>query len=514
MAGPHQGRTGDSQHEPDEVATPDRSGPAAPAESPEMSERVAAVVQAFHALRERRPQPDPAPAITPPDGAGPAPPPAGAPAGPPLPRRVRGAGAVRPVRREGNAASWRVGAPGAEAPSANGLGVPPAVAAPANRDGIAPGMASPGAYGSGVRATGEAFPAGPDRRDRGDPALRPAERRAAVRAPRSGLHVGIAKRGWARTLLVMVGVAIVVSVGVGALLIVRARDDERVTATTTPAPAQPGIDVPVVVHSGGLDRTYVVHVPASYDGSQAVPLVLVLHGSAGSAEIANRISGMSAKSDAAGFLAVYPQGTGRFATFNAGQCCGIAAARMIDDVSFMRDVVADVSADYLVDAHRIYAAGMSNGAMMAHRLGCEMSDVLAAIAPVGGALEVECAPAGPVSAIVFHGTADRIVPYAGGPAGTVPGGMDSEYDPVSTAVGVWATTAGCTGATDEQVSASVIRQVRTGCLAGYGVELYTVDGGGHAWPGGEPGWAGGDVPTTEVVATDLIWDFFAAHPKP
>jgi polyhydroxybutyrate depolymerase len=312
----------------------------------------------------------------------------------------------------------------------------------------------------------------------------------------------------------MAGVAIVVSAGVGALLIARVQDDDRATVTTTPAPVEPGIDVPVALRSGGRDRSYVVHVPGSYDGSQAVPLVLVLHGIGGNAEIANRISGMSAKSDAAGFLAVYPQGTGRSASFNAGQCCGLAAARTIDDVTFMRDVVADVSADYLVDPRRIYAAGMSNGAMMVHRLGCEMSDVLAAIAPVAGALEVGCAPAGPVSTIVIHGTADRIVPYTGGPAETVPGGMDSEYDPVSSAVDVWATTAGCTGATDEQVSASVIRQVRTGCQAGYGVELYTVDGGGHAWPGGEPGWAGGDVPTTEVVATDLIWDFFAAHPKP
>jgi len=468
MAGPHQGRTGDSQHEPDEVAIPDRSSPPEPPDYPEMSERVAAVVQAFHALRERR-RLDSTPAITPPGGTGPAPPPAGPPAGPPLPRRVRGTGAVPPVRREETAASRHVGAPGAQAPSASEHRVPPAVAAAATQDG---------------------------------------------RAPRSGLHGGIAKRGWQRTLIVMVAVAIFVSVGVGALLIVRARDVDRATVTTTPAPAEPGIDLPVVLRSGGLDRTYVVHVPASYDGTQPVPLVLVLHGSGGSAEIANHISGMSAKSDAAGFLAVYPQGLGTSATFNAGLCCGYAGRTMLDDVSFMRDVVTDVSADYLVDAHRIYAAGMSNGAMMVHRLGCEMSDVLAAIAPVAGALEVECAPAEPVSAIVFHGNADAIVPYAGGPAETVPRGMDPDYDPVSTAVDVWATTDGCTGATDEQVSASVVHQVRTGCLPGYGVELYTVDGGGHAWPGGEPGWAGGDVPTTEVVATDLIWDFFAAHPKP
>ncbi|HEY7071970.1 MAG TPA: PHB depolymerase family esterase [Acidimicrobiales bacterium] len=303
--------------------------------------------------------------------------------------------------------------------------------------------------------------------------------------------------------------------GIGALLIVRGRDVDKATVTTTTAaPTTPGVDVPVVLRSGGLDRTYVVHVPASYDAGHPVPLVLVLHGSGGSAEVADRISGMSAKSDAAGFLAVYPEGTGASATFNAGLCCGYAGRTMIDDVAFVRDVVAHVSADYQVDTRRIYAAGMSNGAMMVHRLGCEMSDVLAAIAPVAGALEVDCAPAGPVSAIVFHGKADRIVPYAGGPAETVPQGMDPEYEPVSTSVDEWATTDGCAGATDEQVSDSVVHQVRTGCLPGYGVELYSVDGGGHAWPGGETGWAGGDVPTTEISATDLIWDFFAAHPKP
>ena len=242
--------------------------------------------------------------------------------------------------------------------------------------------------------------------------------------------------------------------------------------------------------------------------------MLVLHGSGGNANEAGRISGMSVKSDAAGFLAVYPEGTGQSMTFNAGLCCGYAGRTNVDDVSFLRAVVADVSANYTVDPPPVYAAGMSNGAMMAHRLGCEMSDVLAAIAPVTGALEIDCAPAQPVSAIVFHGTADAIVPYNGGRIVNLPWGMDPDYDPVSTAIRQWATTCGCTGATEEQVSANVTRQVQTGCLDGYGVELYTVINGGHAWPGGEPGWTGGDVPTTEVVATDLILDFFAAHPKP
>jgi polyhydroxybutyrate depolymerase len=338
-------------------------------------------------------------------------------------------------------------------------------------------------------------------------------------APSDRLHSGIASQGWGKTLAVVAGIAIVVAAGVGTVMIARGRDDgaDRATPSTASAttPPPPGTDVPVTLRSGGIDRTYVVHVPASYDGSQAVPLVLVLHGSGGDAGEAARVSGMSAKSDVAGFLAVYPEGTGTSRTFNAGLCCGYAGRTMTNDVAFVRDVVADVSADYLVDPTRVYATGMSNGAMMAHRLGCEMSDVVAAIAPVAGALEVvDCAPAEPVSVIVFHGTADAIVPYEGGPAPTVPRGMDGDYDPVSIAVDQWATSAGCTGATDEQVRPNVARSQRTGCQAGYGVELYTVTDGGHAWPGGEPGWVGGDVPTTEVVATDLIWDFFAAHPKP
>ena len=324
--------------------------------------------------------------------------------------------------------------------------------------------------------------------------------------------MALAMRGWGKWLTVMVGSALVVAAGVGALLIARGSEGDRATSTTAPPP--PGSDVPVVLQSGGLDRRYVVHVPGSYDASHAVPLVLVLHASGSNAVSAAKISGMSAKSDAAGFLAVYPEGMGDPATFNAGLCCGYAGRTMTDDVAFMREVVADVSVDYRVDGERIYATGMSNGAMMAHRLGCEMSDVLAAIAAVAGALEVECAPAQPVSVVVFHGTDDAIVPYAGGRAGFVPRGMDADYEPVSSAVGRWAASGGCTGATDEQVSTNVVRQVQTGCEAGYGVELYTVNGGGHAWPGGQLGSDILDVPTTEVVATDVIWDFFAAHPKP
>ena len=304
--------------------------------------------------------------------------------------------------------------------------------------------------------------------------------------------------GVGKTLTVVVGIAIVVAAGAGAMMIAGGRDDDRPTSgprdgsgprastSSTTGPPLPGTDVLAVLSSGGQERRYVVHVPGSYDGTLPAAVVLVLHTLGGDANEAARISGMSVKSDAAGFLAVYPEGTGGVMGFNAGQCCGDAAGRHVDDVSFLRDVVADVSANYAVDPQRIYAAGMSNGAMMAYRLGCEMSNILAAIAPVAGALEIDCAPAQPVSAIVFHGTGDAIVPYNGGRVVNPPRGMDPDYDPVSTAIGQWATIGGCTGATEQQVSANVTRQVQTGVPGWPRVELYTVIDGGRASPGGRP----------------------------
>ncbi len=310
------------------------------------------------------------------------------------------------------------------------------------------------------------------------------------------------------------GVGLLLAAGVGALLIARGRSDEATPAGSAEE-AEVGVDVRVGLRMGALDRSYVLHVPPGYEGDRSTPLVMVLHASGGDAADAAHISGMSAKSDAEGFLAVYPEGTGESLTWNAGLCCGFAGRRAVDDVGFLRAVIAAVAAEYTIDFQRVYVTGMSNGAMMAYRLGCEAGDVFAAIAPVAGALEVEdCAPAVPVSTIVFHGTADLYVPYAGGVAPVERRGMDRDYPAVPDTVSFWAGSVGCTGSTDEGMSAHVVRQVRTGCQPGLAVELYSIDGGGHAWPGGERAGPRGDIPSTEVSATDEIWEFFVAHPKP
>jgi polyhydroxybutyrate depolymerase len=167
----------------------------------------------------------------------------------------------------------------------------------------------------------------------------------------------------------------------------------------------------------GRTRNYFVHTPPAHTGKAPLPLVLVLHGATESAENVERLSGMSAKADQENFLVVYPTGTGRLKnvpTWNAGACCGYAMENKIDDVAFLRALLEKVEKDYSVDPKRVYAAGISNGGMMSYRLACELSDKFAAISPVEEAQDLPCHPTSPVSVIVFHGTANHLVPFNGG----------------------------------------------------------------------------------------------------
>lgn len=260
---------------------------------------------------------------------------------------------------------------------------------------------------------------------------------------------------------------------------------------------------------GGRKRTYLIHVPANYDEKRPRPLVLVLHGGGQSPESAEWMSGMSAKADAEDFLTVYPGGTsaqGRAPTWNSGACCAYAMQNHVDDVGFLRALIDQLEVDYPVDPKRIFATGISNGGMMAYRLACEAADKIAAIAPVEGAQELECHPSAPVSVIVFHGTADRLVPFNGG---TTPFQIGSKRSDTSVAatVSFWVQEDSCGLPPEHTESAEVHTDIYSRCKAGTTVALYAIQGGHHMWPGGRR--SGNDV-----HATDLMWSFFAAHPKP
>src|SRR5580704_1802939 len=252
---------------------------------------------------------------------------------------------------------------------------------------------------------------------------------------------------------------------------------------------------------GGLARQYFVHVPPSYDGKTKVPLVLVLHGATQSAESIERMSALSATADKETFLAVYPKGTGRLPAWNAGACCAYAMENHIDDVGFLRALIARVERDYAVDPKRIFSTGISNGGMMSYRLACEAADQIAAIAPVEGSQDLDCRPSRPVSVIVFHGTADRLVPFEGGSTPFQLGSHRSDA-PVSTTVAFWAKQNGCSPAPQRDDSATVHVETYSGCRDGSGVALYAIQGGHHIWPG---------TPLSHnyVAATSLMWSFFS-----
>ncbi|MDO8734757.1 MAG: PHB depolymerase family esterase [Elusimicrobiota bacterium] len=267
---------------------------------------------------------------------------------------------------------------------------------------------------------------------------------------------------------------------------------------------------------GGRTRTYLLHIPASFNGKKAVPLVIVLHGGGGNASKTVETTGFSKKSDEAGFIVVYPNGTGRLKkilTWNAGNCCGYALDNNVDDVGFIRELINQIEKELKIDGRRIYATGISNGGMMAYRLACELSDKIAAIAPVAGAFNIDTTPKNPVSVMIFHGTADQHVLYEGGEPKKRADRRSRTDKSVAFAADFWVNHNGCSAKPNRTEKGNIIMEKYTGGRKNSEVVLVTIKNGEHAWPGGKPAWRGGDIPTTEISATDEMWNFFEKHPK-
>jgi polyhydroxybutyrate depolymerase len=257
--------------------------------------------------------------------------------------------------------------------------------------------------------------------------------------------------------------------------------------------------------AGGKTREYRVHVPPGYAPDQATMLVLDFHGYLESNDDIAKISKMDPVSDAHGFIAVYPQGVSN--SWNAGSCCGSASSSDLDDVGFVAALLDALEAAYCVDKKRVFSVGFSNGGMLSHRLACELSDRIAAIGPVAGTMAVEaCNPTRPVPVIHFHGTSDFVVPYNGGGA--------SQADSVADTIAGWVERNGC-----KDVEPAVVYQKGDStceeyqqCNEGASVRLCTVDGGGHQWPGGESASGFAGKLTKDIVASEEMFTFFAAHP--
>lgn len=268
----------------------------------------------------------------------------------------------------------------------------------------------------------------------------------------------------------------------------------------------------------GRRRRYLIHVPSSYRKNQPVPVILVFHGGGSNAEQIRWATRMDKKSDSAGFIAVYPDGTGRykrFLTFNVGPGFGYAWKNKINDVGFVEVLLDDLEKLFNIDSKRIYATGLSNGAMMSYRLASDLPDRIAAIAPVGAVLPVSWLSfKKPVSIIHFHGLKDEQAPFQGGngkPAFSL--GKVKKFAPVMDTINWYVKNSGCS----LTPSQTYTKGQATGRVYGPGkngaeVILWTIKDGGHTWPGGRNILKRLGKVSYDISANDLMWDFFKRHP--
>jgi len=272
-------------------------------------------------------------------------------------------------------------------------------------------------------------------------------------------------------------------------------------------------DIPLSLMHDNQERTYVLHIPSGWDARQPAPVVLAFHGIGQDASEMMRISELNQQADESGFVVVYANGTGKYKSWNGGKCCGEAAKYAIDDIGFVRDLIASLSPVMSVDAKRIYITGFSNGAIFAYRAACELSDQVAAVAPVSAVPIKEdletCAPSRPIAVLHFHGTADDANPYDGGftQAGY-------EFVSVRDTMAFWTAQNDCPAQPVTEETGSIRHEIHSPCAEGSSVELYTIIGGKHAWPGGEAVSQKMGEPTREISASRIMWEFFAAHPMP
>jgi polyhydroxybutyrate depolymerase len=249
------------------------------------------------------------------------------------------------------------------------------------------------------------------------------------------------------------------------------------------------------VASGGRKRTYVLHVPPSYDGSRPFPLVVAFHGARGMHAFAENV-GLDAAADRHGYVVASPDGSngGGFALGCRG--CTVADRAGVDDVRFFRTLVAQISRGLAIDRHRVFATGFSDGGSFSYRLACERPGDLAAVAVVSGTLF--CQPGRAVPVLAIHGTDDPVIPFEQG----------------LSAVRAWATAAGCNDS-PRSVPVPAHGSDRTAVtrlefqVCGTEVRFLQIQGGGHSWPGAPmkyPAWTGRQ--SAQIDASDAILEFF------
>jgi polyhydroxybutyrate depolymerase len=297
-------------------------------------------------------------------------------------------------------------------------------------------------------------------------------------------------------------------------------------------PATNGSDQKISISYDGLERTFHIHVPTSDNKSEQLPLVIVLHGRGGNGESMVLITrkGFDFLSESDRFIVAYPDGIEL--NWNDGRIDEEANDRAhsenIDDVGFISALIDYMIRNYYIDSKRVYVTGISNGAIMSYRLACELSHKITAIAPVDGSIPYmlfpECSPSNPVSVLAINNINDPLVPFEGGEIyGHFRRVKLGKVLSVNETIGFWVNRNKCISMpyiTEEPDNAPkdgtrVTRKEYSNGIDGTEVILYSVEGGGHTWPGGFqylPAWIIGKT-SRDINANEVIWSFFRKHSR-
>lgn len=289
------------------------------------------------------------------------------------------------------------------------------------------------------------------------------------------------------------------SLGVGLLAVLAACG----TGGSIPS-AQAASSQEYEINVQGVDRSYRLYVPDG-GGKASRPLIVALHGGFGTGKNMEELTGLDLVGGNAGFVIAYPDGVGR--SWNAGSCCGPALKKGIDDVGFLKAMIADIGRRTPIDTQRVYGTGFSNGAMMVHRVACDAPDMFKAIAAASGGIMVpNCSGRKPVAALLIQGRADPRIPWNGGD-------FEGNYrPPVSDIFARLANRNQCAAKEETQQDGSASCVTRRGCASGTEVKLCGVDGMGHQWAGAKellPRLLGKG--TNNYNASQKIVQFFQQH---
>ena len=284
------------------------------------------------------------------------------------------------------------------------------------------------------------------------------------------------------------------------------KSDDR-TADCSPARALPDGDSS---HTGLFDgkiRQYLLHVPPDYDGTDKTAVVFAFHGLGGTADVLVAYTGWAAKADDSNFIVVAPQGLGPIPHWDFES----SASKKGSDLAFVKELTEQIGTQACVDDDRVFATGFSNGSALTFAFACSGDFDFAAYGAVAGAFyRPQCDEAPDASIIYFHGTSDPIVPFNGGPTPI------ADVDPVPETMAGWSAHNGCAGkAKVDVISPSVDEYVWGSCAPGVDLESYVIKGGGHTWPGAEQfaTMRNFGLTTDDINSTELIWEFFTAHPN-